>query len=120
MGLDIYFSKRKSTEVGYFRKVNFLVNFFKKRGFDVENQTPLKILKEDAEDLLFYCNEVLKDHSNAPKLLPTMSGFFFGNTEYNDDYFEDVENVKKYLESTLIPEFENLENDETIYFETWF
>lgn len=60
MGLDIYLTKKKRSEIGYFRKVNFLVKFFEKKGFDVPNQTPLVIKREDAEELL-----------------STMSGFFF-------------------------------------------
>ena len=52
MGLDIYLIKNKRSEIGYFRKVNFLVKFFEKKGFDVSNQTPLVIKKEDAEELL--------------------------------------------------------------------
>lgn len=36
------------------------------------------------------CRSVLEDHGKAPKLLPTTSGFFFGSTEYDDWYFDDV------------------------------
>ena len=28
MGLDIFFTKKKTSVVGYFRKVNFLVKYF--------------------------------------------------------------------------------------------
>ena len=52
MGLDIFLTKKKRSEIGYFRKVNFLVKFFEKKGFDVSNQTPLAIKREDAEELL--------------------------------------------------------------------
>ena len=38
MGLDIFFTRKTSEEVGYFRKVNFLVSYFEQLGFDVENQ----------------------------------------------------------------------------------
>jgi hypothetical protein len=34
MGLDLYFHRVKRKEIGYFRKVNFLVAFFEKRGYD--------------------------------------------------------------------------------------
>lgn len=40
MGLDIFLTKKKRTNIGYFRKVNFLVKFFEDKGFDVPNQTP--------------------------------------------------------------------------------
>jgi hypothetical protein len=33
----------------------------------------------------------------GPKLLPTRKGFFFGNTEYNQWYEEDIQITKKHL-----------------------
>lgn len=120
MGLDVYFTKVKRKEIGYFRKVNFLVAFFEKKGFDVPNQTPLAISKEDAEELLSKCEEVLLDHSKGPELLPTMSGFFFGNTDYNDYYYKDVEAVRDYVRDELLPEFDTLKREEDILFETWY
>ena len=120
MGLDIFLTKKKCSEIGYFRKVNFLVNFFKKKGFDVPNQIPLAIKREDAEELLSKCEEVLKDHSKGPELLPTMSGFFFGSTDYDNYYYDDVEAVRDYVKDKLLPEFDTLEEEENIYFETWY
>lgn len=112
--------RKKTEEIGYFRKVNFLVKYFSDLGFDVENQTPFKISKEDVQILLSRCEQVLKDHSKAEELLPTMSGFFFGSTEYDDWYFEDVKAVKEYIETQLLPKFNELSESEDIYFETWY
>lgn len=120
MGLDIFLTKKKRSEIGYFRKVNFLVKFFEKKGFDVSNQTPLAIKREDAEELLSKCEKVLWDHSKGPELLPTMSGFFFGSTDYDDYYYEDVEAVRDYVKDKLLPEFDTLKEGEDIYFETWY
>ncbi len=120
MGLDIYFTRKKRSEIGYFRKVNFLVKFFEKKGFDIPNQTPWAISKEDAKELLSKCEEVLLDHSKGSELLPTMSGFFFGSTDYDDYYYKDVEAVRDYVKDKLLPEFDTLEEDEDIYFETWY
>ena len=120
MGLDIYLIKNKRSEIGYFRKVNFLVKFFEKKGFDVSNQTPLVIKKEDAEELLSRCEEVLLDRSKGPELLPTMSGFFFGSTDYDNYYYDDVETVRDYVKDKLLPEFDTLEEEENIYFEIWY
>ena len=49
-----------------------------------------------------------------------MSGFFFGNTDYNDYYYDDVEAVRDYVKDKLLPEFDTLEEGEDIYFETWY
>lgn len=120
MGLDIYFTKKTTEEIGYFRKVNFLVKFFENIGFDTPNQTPLRITSTDAEELLSRCDKVLNDHSLAETLLPTMEGFFFGSTDYDEYYFEDVEEVRDYVKNTLLPQFDKLESNEAIFFETWY
>lgn len=118
MGLDIFFEKHRT--VGYFRKVNFLVRYFADLGFDVENQIPFYITKEQVLELRNRCKSVLEDHSQAEDLLPTMEGFFFGSTDYDDYYFEDVEQVLKYCEETLLPMFDELDGRESIYFSTWY
>lgn len=46
-----------------------------------------------------------------------MDGFFFGNTQYTDEYFEDVEDVRNYLKDKLIPQYNTLIDDEQIMFE---
>lgn len=120
MGLDIYFNKKKTKNIGYFRKVNFLVKFFGDKGFDVENQVPFKFYIEDAQELLDRCNKVLKNHKLAEELLPTVDGFFFGNTDYDEYYFDNVKTVRDYVKDELIPAFNELDNDEGIYFETWY
>lgn len=120
MGLDLYFYRTKTEEIGYFRKVNFLVHFFESLGYEVDNCIPITITEEDIEELLKRCDEVLKDHSKAEELLPITDGFFFGNTTYDELYFKDVEFVKDYVENNLLPQFENLSSDEKIEFKIWY
>lgn len=119
MGLDIYFIHKSLKTLSTFRKVNFLVRFFESKGLDVEQQKPLTIKKAWCEELKNKCEQVLQDHSVAKELLPTRSGFFFGSTEYNDYYFQDVKEVKDFLES-LIPSFDTLSDTEHIDFEIWY
>lgn len=120
MGLDLFFNKKKEETIGYFRKVNFLIPFFERKGLDVESQKGITIQKEDAEELLDLCKKVLNDHSKAEELLPTRAGFFFGSTVYDDYYFQDVEDIKDFLINTLIPEFKKLDNKEYITFDIWY
>lgn len=123
MGLDLWFQKRRkeeTEELKYFRKVNFLVQFFEDRGYDVENCVPLKITKEDTYNLKECCEQVLGDHSLAETYLPTCAGFFFGSTDYNEEYFNDVDEVLDFCNETLIPEIENLEEGEEIEFVIWY
>jgi hypothetical protein len=37
----------------------------------------------------------------APELLPPQSGFFFGGTEYDEYYFQDLEKTRKMIEDVL-------------------
>jgi hypothetical protein len=122
MGLDIYFEKRKTeySDLAYFRKVNFLVLFFEKQlCCEIENMTDLEVEKDNIEELLCRCNEVLADHSLAKTLLPTIGGFFFGSTEYDEYYFKDVERVRDTC-IELLPEFDDLADNESIIFKIWY
>lgn len=119
MGLDIFFQKTKTAELKYYRKVNFLVKFFSDK-YALENCKPIEITKEDVEELIDRCSEVLSNHSKAPELLPTIEGFFFGNTEYNDYYFQDVFDVYEYCKDYLMHEFDSLEENESITFSIWY
>jgi hypothetical protein len=45
--------------------------------------------------------EVFEDTSVAEELLPTQSGFFFGGTEYDQWYIQDLDNTVEMLEPLL-------------------
>ena len=100
MGLDIVLFKTKSTEVANFRKVNFLFKFFEDKIGD-RNPTTIEVTTDDLCELRDRCSKVLTDHTLAEELLPTCSGFFFGSTEYDKDYFKDVLQVLDVCESLL-------------------
>lgn len=94
------------------------MSFFNKYGYDDKNC--IAISMEMAKELAHRCKEVLEDHSKAEKLLPTKSGFFFGSTEYDEYYYDDVKEVLEFVEDTLIPELDQLDEDETIIFDSWW
>lgn len=115
MGLDIFFEKK--IEIGYFRKVNFLVAYMSAYfNEDIENCKDYSLTVDCVEELIRRCEEVLKDHSVAPILLPTMDGFFFGNTEYSEYYFEDVKEVLEKMQEVL----KELENHKIVVFSIWY
>lgn len=116
MNLDIFFTRKKSNGIGYFKKINFLIKYFEDLGFDVENQIPFRVNKEDIEVLLSRCKQVLKNHDLAEELLPIMEGFG-GASDYDESYFDDVKVIRNYLRNNLLPEFDKLQDDESIYFE---
>ena len=52
--------------------------------------------------LLDVCKKVQADHSLAESLLPSTSGFFFGNTEYDEWYYTDIDNTIAILEEAIM------------------
>ncbi len=92
-------------EVGYWRKANQIHRWFVENvqnGID-ECQSSY-VSRESLEELLELCKQVRDDHSKAEELLPSASGFFFGGTEYDEWYFNDIDNTIKIIEECLSDE----------------
>ena len=101
--------KEEMYQVGYWRKANQIHNFFvEKCGHGVDHCQSIDVSLEMLTKLLDNCKQILEDHSKAEELLPTRSGFFFGDTEYDEYYFEDIEYTVKLLEPIVakLDEFE--------------
>ena len=101
-------------EVGYWRKANQIHRWFVEnvqRG--VDNCGDYYVSSGDLKKLLGLCNKVEADHSLAESLLPSASGFFFGGTDYDEWYFEDIKNTIKILEDALE------DGDEFYYSSSW-
>lgn len=120
MGLDLYIEKISRKELAYFRKYNFLIPFFEEfYGIEIENLRDVPIGKESIEELIRRCKEILNDPTLADKLLPTTEGFFFGNTGYNEYYYEAIKDcLDKCLE--ILSKFDTLESGESIVFQIWY
>ena len=48
---------------------------------------------DNLQKLVDLCKQVLADRSRAEELLPTQAGFFFGDTNYDEYYFEDLQDT---------------------------
>lgn len=70
---------------------------------------------EQLNTLRNLCKAALADHEQAPFLLPTQPGFFFGGTDYDEYYFEDLEDTVKILDFTL----KHPEEHEMYYHASW-
>lgn len=133
MGLDMYLSRRRKykdgdeeynrlvdenrEEVMYWRKANQIRAWFV-TNTDLNYNDNCRIIivtKENLEQLYEDCQTVLKDHSKADEILPRSSGFFFGNQEYDEWYFEDLKEtadaIERIIEETDFDEYE-IEYDE--------
>ena len=88
--------------VGYWRKANQIHRWFVDEVQDGEDDCrSYYVSREQLEDLFALCDEVSVIHSNAEELLPVASGMFFGSYEYDEWYFEQVEDTKKMLRKIL-------------------
>ncbi len=89
-------------EAGYWRKANQIHRWFVENVQNgIDNCGDYYVGSEKLTELLELCKKVEADHSLAEELLPSASGFFFGGTEYDEWYFEDIKNTIAILEEAL-------------------
>ena len=89
-------------EVAYWRKANHIHNWFVQNCADgIDNCQPISVSINDLIKLLDTCEHVLNNHEDAKTFLPTQSGFFFGSTDYNDYYFEDIKQTISYIKPII-------------------
>jgi hypothetical protein len=92
-------------ELGYWRKANAIHQWFVDNVQDgVDECQESYVTTEQLQQLLDIVKQVQADHALAPTLLPTESGFFFGSTEYDSYYFEDLEDTRRILEGVVTEE----------------
>lgn len=53
------------------------------------------LFRDDLTNLIERIDQVLRNHARAEELLPTQGGFFFGSTEYDSWYFEDLKHGRE-------------------------
>lgn len=89
-------------EAGYWRKANQIHRWFVENIQKGEDDCgDYYVGTDDLEKLLDACEKVKADHSLADTLLPSTSGFFFGNTEYDEWYFKDIDNTIDIVKEAL-------------------
>jgi hypothetical protein len=89
-------------EAGYWRKQNQIHKWFVENVQEgIDNCGEYYVSKDDLETLLDLCQKVKADNSLADSLLPSASGFFFGGTEYDEWYFNGIDNTIEILKEVL-------------------
>jgi hypothetical protein len=109
--------KMVEVEFAYWRKANAIHNWFVKNVQDGEDDCKETYLeKADVQKLLYVVNEVLRDNTKASELLPTSSGFFFGDTSYSENYFNQLEYTKDVL-TKLIDKWDTYYKNWGLYYQ---
>lgn len=89
-------------EIGYWRKANAVHNWFVENCQDGIDECQLsEVSKEDLEDLLEKCYNVVHKKSNPEEILPPTAGFFFGSTEVDQYYMDDIKSTISILEKAI-------------------
>lgn len=87
---------------GYWRKANQIHAWFVQNVQGGEdNCREYWVSKEKLRELYNLCRKVARNHKLAPELLPTQSGFFFGSTDYDEYYFDDIQQTIDILKPIL-------------------
>jgi hypothetical protein len=116
-GIDISNVTNIEEEVGYWRKANQIHRWFVDNVQNgVDNCGEYSVSKGELEELRNICTEVFNDHSKAEELLPSTSGFFFGNTDYDEWYYNDVQHTIEILDKILS---ESDGNQDIYYSSSW-
>lgn len=126
MGLDLYFYTQSKPGaklgeqmpmevVAYFRKFNALLKWVDTHVKEVENLKDVILGKDDLQKLLDTL-DVIND-KNCHELFATTQGFFFGSTEYDEWYWQDINDLKTVIQKLLNEvDFERM----VVYFHAWW
>lgn len=134
MGLDMYLKRAKFVdgewtpsgigELVYWRKANMIRQWIVDHTNYPENGDCLfhELSREQIEALLSDCKKVYEaqDDKLSAEIIPTNSGYYFGNTEYDEYYYEDIRYTIEKLEELLEDWDEITENNwKVCYYEWW-
>ena len=111
-------SLRVVLNVAYWRKANQIHKWFVdnvQKGKDECQESYCD--RAQLEQLLATCKEALANRDKAGELLPPQSGFFFGSTDLDQGYFQDLEQTVKQLEGIL--NNPTLKECEFVYRSSW-
>jgi len=89
-------------EVGYLRKANQIHKWLVDNIQDGEDECQKSYFPEEKiKELKKVCERIILDHKLSETLLPTGKGFFFGNTDYDEYYFDDLKEMISICDNCL-------------------
>jgi hypothetical protein len=94
--------KQIKIEAGYWRKSNQIHRYFVNTIQDGNDDCGYyHVGRQDLKDLRGICSKVLENRELAATELPTTAGFFFGSKDYDEWYYNDLEETIKILDKAL-------------------
>ena len=97
-----YGAEEVKFRVAYWRKANAIHDWFVRNCQDGRDECQESwVSREQLQELIDLCKQVIADSSKADDLLPTRSGFFFGDTAYDEWYINGLEYTAERLEKIL-------------------
>ncbi len=107
-------------EVAYWRKANAIHKWFVENVQNNEDDCKEYYVEtEQLKELVNECNKVLKNNKVAEEVLPTASGFFFGNTDYNEYYLGNLQETVDQLSIVIKEQEENKHSSSFYYSSSW-
>lgn len=89
-------------KAGYWRKANQIHRWFVQNVQDGKDDCGYYYVnRQNLIDLRDVCKRVSENKELAATELPTESGFFFGNTEYDDWYYQDLAETIEIIDKAL-------------------
>ena len=97
-----YGAQEVTFRLAYWRKANAIHKWFVDKCQDgVDECQETFLTRENLQELIDTCKQVLADKRKASELLPTQEGFFFGGTDYDEWYKQDLEYTVTRLQKIL-------------------
>lgn len=105
-------------EVMYWRKANAIHKWFVDNVQDGNDDCGVyEVELSQLQELRHLCIEVLHERTKADELLPCIGGFFYGGTEYDEYYFEDLENTAKVINKLVLEAIRAKEQKHSMWYE---
>jgi hypothetical protein len=118
MGLDMYLYQKETHEVAYWRKANAIHGWIINATGVVDDGTPVHLSKQLVIQLRDTCAEVIRVGTTeyAEEVLPPTSGFFFGSSEIDEWYWNDIKSTAEKLTEIID---NSIEDQEFEYYASW-
>lgn len=104
--------------LAYWRKANHIRGWFERNTYTgfINNCEYHPISRDDLACLRKDCLLVKSDPEQAPEVLSTQEGFFFGSTDYDDEYFESTDRTIEMITEVL----NTISNDDELFYHAWW